>query len=179
MDELFTKRHRRHVAEPNIVPILDMLTTVIFFLLLSTSFMEFTKLTLPPSRISTITDPVAPPPVSPKLMFGKYNEKMRLLLSWSGESPGEWAETLSLPEAPKERRAALYKSASESIKKWKAKFPKEKTLELGLGAGVPYQDMITLMDGTIETLPDIVLISPEEVDARIKARPPQENKTGD
>ena len=73
--------HKAHIPEPELVPILDALTSVIFFLLLSTTFIELTKITVPPSQTSVVTDPQTPPPATPKLYIkvdGEKNLEMKL-----------------------------------------------------------------------------------------------------
>ena len=166
MDDYFPKRHKRRIVELNIVPILDMLTTVIFFLLLSTSFMEYTKLTVPPSGASVITDPLVPPPLGPRLiLFRSSGKELRAMLTWSGAKPGEAQETVSISDLDG-TRLSLLTATRKLSKEFLVKFPKEKTLQIGLDAKLPYQYLIAGMDGVRDSLPDIVLISPAEVAAR-------------
>lgn len=139
-----------------------MFTTVIFFLILSTSFFGFTKLTLPPSKVSVNTDPLTPPPLSTKFVIGPDQGDFRLRLSWVGAEPGERIKTVSAEEIEK-TSAAL---AAEFV----GRYPREKTVQLGLASGVNYQALVRAMDGLREKLPDIVLISPEEAEVRLAAR---------
>lgn len=155
--DLFGKPHRRHVQELNIVPILDMMTTVIFFLLLSTSFIEFTKITVPPSATSTITDPVAPPPVTPKMLLMKKPEGYRLQLSWTGRTAGSLGRAYKVdPANPLDKdpvkaaemeSLALMKLAGEIVSEFGKTFPQEKTFQVGLSGPAPYQNLIGVMDG--------------------------------
>jgi biopolymer transport protein ExbD len=167
MNDIFEKPHRRHVTELNIVPILDMLVTVIFFLLLSTSFIEFTKLTVPPSRVSTITEPLAPPPIAPKMLLVKRGESLRMILTWTGKAPGEVNEIYKA-EAPEKHNSGLQELSKRVLTDFTTKFPTEKTLQLGLGSNVAYQDLVSVMDGARDLLPDIVLISYNEAEARAR-----------
>lgn len=171
IDEYFGKRHKRRIIDLNIVPILDMLTTVIFFLLLSTSFMEYTKLTLPPSKTTVQSDPVAPPPLQPKFfvvpgLVGTYFQ-----LVWSGGEGGELSENLTETD-PEKRRGAVFNLAATLAKEFKKKFPKENSIQLGLGKSIEYQDMISAMDGIREAIADVVLIAPSEAEIRTKATNP-------
>ena len=168
MDDFFSKPERKSIRELNLVPVIDMFTTVIFFLILSTSFYGFTKLTVPPSKVSVNTDPLTPPPLGTKLMIGssRRGESLpegtySLLISWVGSSPGQ--EETSASAADLQIRVA------EIAGRFKEKFPVEKTIQLGLQGSVPYQVLIHAMDGVRDKLPDIVLVSPEEASARLTA----------
>lgn len=145
----------------NIVPILDMLVCVIFFLLLTTSFMVLTKQTLPPSSVSTITDPVIPPPVSPKLSLIESNQGLKAQLSWSGLHPGKLEEQVA-----KDDRDALIQKVGELMQKFAKSYPNEKTLQIGLGAQIEYQNLISVMDAVKEVTPDMVLFDYREAEAR-------------
>ena len=74
IDEILQKRPKKRMKDLNIVPILDMLTTVIFFLLMSTSFIEYTKLTLPPASTISSANSSAVPPVAPKMTVKNLND---------------------------------------------------------------------------------------------------------
>jgi len=163
-DLLFVKR-RRTMREPSLVPIIDMMTTVIFFLLLSAGFTEFTKHTLPPSKTSTITDPVAPPPLAPKLIVGKEGDGLALLLTWGGTEPGIERKKITEEE--------LESSVRDFLTPFHEKYPAEKSLQMALEPGLPYRHLIGAMDGAREMLPDLVLISGEEAEARMRATPGQ------
>jgi biopolymer transport protein ExbD len=163
--DLFQKTHRRHVKELNIVPILDMMTTIIFFLLLSTSFIEFTKITVPPSSTSTITDPIAPPPITPRMILMKKDLGYRLQLTWTGRNPGALFRTLEVDQVKKkldEKKAQdpqyqltleelesqeLMKLSSEMVAEFSKNFAEEKTFQVGLGGKVAYQNLVGVMDG--------------------------------
>jgi hypothetical protein len=51
--------------------------------------------------------------------------------------------------------------------------PKEKTLKVGLGGNLPFQNLISVMDGVRTTLPDVVLVSYNEAEARAASQPKQ------
>lgn len=167
MDELFTRPPRRFLHELNIVPVIDLFTIVIFFMLLSTTFIAFTKLTVPPAKVSSISDPLPMPPLSPKLVLleaeaggGGY----RLALSWAGQKPGR--QLVRVPAL--EGRALAERLGVESrrlVEEFSRTYPSETSLRLGLGSRLSYQQLISVMDGVRERIPDIVLISYEEADA--------------
>lgn len=166
IDDLFQRRPKRHVKDLNIVPILDMLTTVIFFLLMSTTFIEFTKLTVPPAKTSVITEADSKPPVAPKLLLTRQGTGLKLLLTWGGEKAGEASERVGADALAEVRRDGLIKASRKLADSFARRFPAEKTLQVGLGAQVPYQDLISVMDGVREPFPDIALISYAEAEAR-------------
>jgi hypothetical protein len=176
MADFFEKPQRRHIKELNLVAIIDMFTTVIFFLLLSTSFIILTKLTVPPSKVSTITSPVAPPPLAPKMLLVHHRpEEYRLILTWAGREPGQTDDFFATPtDKPIQDFMAHSK---KMIAEFAKKYPDEKTIQLGLGGDVPYQAMISTMDGIRELIPDIVLISNEEAEARAKATIPKDKRS--
>ena len=184
--ELFFKVHRRHVRELNIVPILDMMTTVIFFLLLSTSFLEFTKITVPPSSVSTITDPILPPPLAPKVhLMAQRNSGIRMQLNWGGAAPGSMSKVFSMPADAKAKTPAEFadvqspevrKLLDELVRDFHKKFPIERNFQLGMSGPIAYQNLIAAMDGiqsgiqedptqVTKDLVNIILVSYRDVDA--------------
>jgi biopolymer transport protein ExbD len=169
IDDILGGRKKRPIRDLNIVPILDMLTTIIFFLLLSAAFTEFTKVTIPPAAVSTTHDPKAEEPLSPKLMAETAGEGLNVKLMWTGKSPGSFHDTVkSAPgENPEVRRQNVIAQTGELMKKFAAAHPGEKTLQVGLGERVAYQDMISVMDGARPVIPDLVMISYGEVSARM------------
>jgi biopolymer transport protein ExbD len=160
------KKQRRHVQDLNIVPILDMLTTVIFFLLMSTSFIEFTKTTVPPSSSATVSTEDREPPKTPKLFLVSPDGKgLKLILRWSGKNPGQASESIRTEGDAKQLRESLVKASEKLAKDFTAKNPDEKTIQIGMQPQLPYQSLISVMDGVRPVLPDLVLISYAEADA--------------
>ena len=160
MDDVFPeKRHRRSQLDLNVVPILDMLVCIIFFLLLATSFVGYSKLSIPPSGTVTITDPLLPPPLNPKLLIVKLsNESYKATLTWEGAQPGHFSEKIivkNLSESLKD----VEKQISTMITRLSNEQNIQKTLQIGLGENVPYQILVTAMDAAREKMPDQVLIS--------------------
>lgn len=165
--------HQRHTPEPDLVPILDALTSVIFFLLLSTTFFELTKLTLPPSQTSVITDPQRPTPVAAKMMIavkkssGQTPDQLRIVLKWGGEKP-DVMEAVVERNKENARDEKLESEIARLVTEFNEKYPTEKSIQLGFGTGATYQEMITSMDGVRAKLQDVVLFSNLEVDALLR-----------
>ncbi|MEI7973399.1 MAG: biopolymer transporter ExbD [Bdellovibrio sp.] len=153
---------KKYLNDLNIVPILDMFVAIIFFLLLTTSFVGLTKLQVPPSAVSTITDPSIPPPVSPKLYLWSQDTQLRIQLKWQGVRPGEKLLNLDLDQV-RNTRALLTEKIRPLLVEFKSQHPTERTLQLSLESRLPFQSLIEVMDAARESLPDIVLLSPDEV----------------
>ncbi len=156
---------KRHVREIPLAPILDLLVVVIFFLILSANFIDFNKQTLPPSSVSVIKDPIAPPPISVKMFVVNKNSQYRMFLRWSGKKPDQISENIPVTQDLKVDSKALREKASEIIKKFQEKFPDEKSVQLGLGSTINYQQMVSVMDGVKESIPDLILLSFRETEA--------------
>jgi biopolymer transport protein ExbD len=152
IEEILRTRKKKHTQDLNIVPILDMLTTVIFFLLMSTSFIEYTKVTVPPAGTSTSKSESRAPPVAPKLAVNKLEDDLFLVrLTWGGASPGH-----SELRAPKNE---LLDKVREQVSSFSTNYPLEKTLQISMGREVPYQVLIIMMDAARDHMPDPVLSS--------------------
>lgn len=165
MDEFYEERKTRAISDLNIVPILDMFISIVFFLLLSTSLLGLTKIFLPPSGVHTITDPLTPPPLNPKMFLKSSSAGVKAILKWEGAKPG--ASVRELPNNILEDSARLDAIAQmkELVQTYKAQFPNEKTLQVGLDAGMPYQWLISMMDAASDDLPDLILLSYNEAQA--------------
>jgi len=168
----FIRKKNRVPATLNLVPVMDMLTAIIFFLLVSTTFIEFAKLPVPPSGVKTITDPVVPPPLAPKLYVDYISPKnIGLLLVWSGVSPGEFYKKAVVEEYSEEAPypEKLKSDIDDLLSKFIKNHPLEKTLQLGFGENIPYRSMIAVMDGVLPLLPDIVLLSYKNTGLMVQA----------
>jgi biopolymer transport protein ExbD len=159
IDEILQTKKKKHVQDLNIVPILDMLTTVIFFLLMSTTFMEYTKLTLPPAATVTASGENATQPLTPRLILkGMGNDEFVSILAWGGAKPDRIQSRANL--------STLLKVVRDQAQMFSKQYPSEKTLQVSLEHNLPYQSLIWTMDGAREVFPDIVLVSYHEADAR-------------
>jgi len=159
IDQILQTKKKKHVQDLNIVPILDMLTTVIFFLLMSTTFLEYTKLTLPPAATVTATGENSSQPLNPKLSLKSSGPGAFVsILSWGGANP----ERISNPA----KEGDLLEVVKQQAQRFSSKFPSEKTLQISLERNLPYQTLISTMDGAREVFPDIVLMSYEEAEGK-------------
>ncbi len=167
MDDLnFLRPKRRQLLDIPLAPILDMLVAVIFFLLLSTTFVAYTKQNLPPAKISTATGASAETPLAPKLLVFRNVDQVMLVLSWQGSSPGETRASLRT-EGKETFSAELFRAATELVAPFAEKNVAELSVRLGLSDSASFQDMITVMDAIVKSFPEIVLISYEETRGRI------------
>lgn len=153
-NELFEVRRRRHVGEINIVPILDMLTIIIFFLLISASFLQYNKISIPPAKTSLV-ESVEGIPLQLKLLLVKSGAEQKLLMFWNGAKPGSMVQNFALTATPKE----IATKAREFAIKFKSEYKDESTIQLGLGANVSYGNLVSLMDAVRSSLPSVVLVS--------------------
>jgi biopolymer transport protein ExbD len=156
------ERESRHIPEPDLVPILDGLVCVIFFLLLSISFVGLTKLTVPPSTSAVSTTPEKPP-LSPKVKVVQEKGNLRIELEWLGEKPAH----VAVEQARDNKRAInkeLIQKVTSLVGEFKTKFPEEKTMQLTMGEELSYQEMIAVMDGIRPHFDDIVLNSYKELE---------------
>lgn len=169
MDNFFEKPQKRDGIELNLVPIIDMLTTVIFFLLLSTVFIAMNKLTVPPSKVSTVSDPIAPPPLAATLLVGadQAQQKVEVRMSWTGKAPGQMSQSIAVQDLAT-KPDALVEATHKLADQFHQRFPDEKTVRVGMSRELPYQYLISAMDGVRDAMPDLVLISYQESEARFK-----------
>ncbi len=161
----FEEHHRREATEPDLVPIVDCLVSVIFFLLFSTTFIELTKLTLPPAVISNAKTQNDRVPLSPQFLVQTEGEELKLRLIWTGDSPGVIEKSVAR-ESTEKISSRLQSTVESMVQEFNQKFAAEKTIQLGLSSTANYQEMITVMDGIRILISDIVLISPNEVNKK-------------
>lgn len=149
----------------DLVPIIDAMTCVIFFLLLSSTFIEFTKITLPPA-ISVVTQSSIDkaPPMSPKLVGILKGNSIQLVLSWSGPVPGHISKTVER-QIDNKISEALLSSTFELMEEFKSKYPNEQNVQVGFSQKVTYQEMISTMDGARKIFPDLAMISWTEAES--------------
>ena len=161
MDVLLERRTRSNHHEIPLAPILDLLVIVVFFLVLSVGFVEFTKQTLPPASVSTVNDPATPPPLAPKFLITADAKNLNLLLTWQGTTAGSSEDHLTLEEAATPKK--IMQKIGEMASQFKANHPEEKSIQLGLANTLTYQTMVAAMDGLQQHLPDVILMSYTDV----------------
>lgn len=160
----FADLHRRHTPEPELVPILDALTCIIFFLMYTTTFMELTSLTLPPSAVSVVSksDPNKGDPIVPKLYIDVVDQTLVVKLKWSGKNPGSASKKIER-DKPERYSQELQSAVETMVAEFKKKFPDEKSLQVAVAERGTYQELISVMDGVTKNIPDVVLLSPDDV----------------
>lgn len=160
----FADLHRRHTPEPELVPILDALTCIIFFLMYTTTFMELTSLTLPPSAVSVVSknDQNKGVPVIPKLFIDVVDQHIVVKLKWSGQNPGSTVKKVERNK-PERYSQELQKTVQDLVAEFAKKFPEEKSLQVAVAERGTYQELISVMDGVTKSVPDVVLLSPDDV----------------
>lgn len=163
MDDFYKPVVKQSIHELSVVPILDMFISLIFFLVLSISFIPLTKLTIPPSGVSKITEPLAPPPISPKLLIKKKGISLLAELRWEGLEPGSLQEIWD--KDIWQNPTLLVEKVAEMLAKKSELFRGEKTLQISLSAETELQILISVLDGSRAILPDAVLNSNAEADA--------------
>jgi biopolymer transport protein ExbD len=143
----------------DLVPIIDAMTCVIFFLLLSSTFVEYTKITMP-SSVSAISaaSVMKDPPIAPKMMALIRGNQIELILSWFGKNPDRIVKKITR-DPNNNRSDELQSKALEAVEEFTKKFPNEKTILLGFAPKVTYQEVISTMDGARKLVPDLVLVS--------------------
>jgi biopolymer transport protein ExbD len=163
MHDFLKKPKRHHIKEIPLAPILDLLTVVIFFLILSASFIEMKQNTLPPSSTIASKNESTPStilPLNPKLIMGKNNGHMVLLLKWFGATPGQIFKKVKLSNDSYD--LLLKTNASDLLNDFLKKYPKESQIQLGWQGDIKYQTVLEVVDGVIPFLKDLVFMSPEE-----------------
>ena len=149
----------------DLVPVIDAMTCVIFFLLLSSTFVEFTKITMPQATSAIAATSVSKdPPISPKLIGVIQGKELHMVLSWTGKTPDRIIKKVA--RDPKNARSiSLQATTKEIVAEFKKKFPEEKAILLGFSPQVTYQEVISSMDGAREELQDLVMVSWTEAQA--------------
>jgi biopolymer transport protein ExbD len=164
MFDLDNSTGRRHPPEPDLVPILDGMTAVIFFMLLSISFVGITKITMPPST-TAVSSPQKEIPVSGRLIAKLKGNEIQLKLEWIGQKPGA-AVSKSPRSTNSEKNTSLIEAVEKLAIQFKEKFPQEKTIQIAMDGSLDYQELISVMDGfrKEDRYQDLVLSSYTEVD---------------
>lgn len=163
----FPKRAKKSIDELNIVPILDMFVAIVFFLLLSASMVGMTKIVLPPSATTSVASDSPKRPLNPKLLVfnpkGAEQDTVKVILKWEGATPG--SQVITVKEDIFKNEKIAIDEIKEMVAKFKEKFPEEKTIQISMQSKVPYQWLVSAMDGVRELLPDMVLNSYTLADA--------------
>jgi biopolymer transport protein ExbD len=156
------KKHKG-INELNIVPIMDMFISIIFFLLLSTSMMSYTKHVLPPSATRAVTESTdTSVPMNPKIYIIKNKEVYSAIFKWEGPQPG--SNKIEIKSDFMEAPEQLVEQIKNLVAEFKKQYPLEKTMQITMQSDLPYQILISIMDAVRELTPDIVLTSYNSAD---------------
>jgi hypothetical protein len=101
-------------------------------------------------------------PVSPKLFVDVQEQTLVVVLKWTGSSPGTSTKKIDRTK-PERYSQELQKVVEELIADFAKKFPGEKSLQVALAERGTYQELISVMDGITKSVPDVVLLSPEDI----------------
>jgi biopolymer transport protein ExbD len=152
--DIFTPRKKKHPPNLSITAILDVMVTIIFFLLVGTSFETYTKLTVPPSKVSAVSEAEADPPANPRVSVRAHGSEFTILLAAGGRKGVELTRNAGL----KNLREVVGKLVGEYFKN----NPKETTYQLTIESSLSYQVLISTMDGIRLWAQDIVLVAPQD-----------------
>ena len=169
MHDFLAKSKRKHLKEIPLAPILDLLTVVIFFLILSASFVELRQNIIPPSSSSIISSGVVESntiPLNPKLLIMNSNGVVSLLLKWQGSTPGQILKKTKI--SPASYDVDLKMATQKIVREFKNSYPDQSQIQLGWDGKTAYQLVLTAVDGVILEIKDIVLLSPEESEILFK-----------
>ncbi len=169
MHDFLNKPKRKHIKEIPLAPILDLLVVVIFFLILSASFVELRQNIIPPSSSSVISSAVMDSesvPLNPKLLIMNKKGVISLLMKWQGSKPGQTIKKLKISE--NDYDAELKSAAQEIVRKFKIDYPDQSQIQLGWHGDMIYQSVLTTVDGVLMEIKDLVLLSPEDSEILFK-----------
>lgn len=82
---------------------------------------------------------------------------IKVVLKWGGQKPG--TDSINFNEDVFKNSHKIVDDIKAMMKKFKDQYPEEKTIQIGMQSEIPYQWLISAMDGVREILPDMVLIS--------------------
>ena len=154
----------------DLVPILDALVVVIFFLVLSISFTELTKLTLPPTQMADgppLDTQKTSPSFKPKLLASFKKGQIDLVLTWEDKKSQFLEDSLSRVAG---HSAQLEKTVALLVEKFKKKYPSEKTLQVSATKEATFQEFVTLIDGAKLQFEDIVMSSYKEAERHFEQK---------
>jgi hypothetical protein len=161
VDFLDLKPRRRQSPEINLTPILDMLVSIIFFLLIFCVFSEYSQVSLPAVKEATnsVTDSVL---LSPKILVRSLsNGRVRFDLLWAGEHPGRQTQEFGFSQLNSaDTWMTAMKKFSENFAK---QYPRQKSIEVGLEGQFSYQHLLYVIDALADRFPDVALINPKKV----------------
>ncbi len=142
----------------DLVPILDALVVVIFFLVLSMSFTEFTQITMPPTEVSESPEESTPSDkktsLNPKLFAKANNGSIHLALTWAGGLQNIYQSKINIAGDQHEKIQA---EAARLVEQFKNRFPNENLLIVSANRDLRFQDFVALIDGSKTKITDVIM----------------------
>lgn len=162
----FEKRKHRHTKEIPLAPVLDLLTVVVFFLVLSSTFEVYKKNVLPPAQITKTEDNVNENkidiPLNPKILIVYENQELKIKLKWFGKNPGVIEKGGLLRDENNKYNVKLKETMQGLLNQFQNIYPNEKSIQLGFSKNIYYQEVLSAYDGVFSVINDVVLISDQE-----------------
>lgn len=162
----FEKRKHRHTKEIPLAPVLDLLTVVVFFLVLSSTFEVYKKNVLPPSQITktqnNLNDNKLDIPLNPKILIIYEDQEFKIKLKWFGTNPGIIEKSGLLRDENNKYNVKLKETMQGLLNQFQGLYPNEKSIQLGFSKNIYYQEVLSAFDGVYSVLSDVVLISDQE-----------------
>ena len=162
----FEKRKHRHTKEIPLAPVLDLLTVVVFFLVLSSTFEVYKKNVLPPSQITktqnNLNDNKLDIPLNPKILIIYEDQEFKIKLKWFGTNPGIIEKSGLLRDENNKYNVKLKETMQGLLNQFQGLYPNEKSIQLGFSKNIYYQEVLSAFDGVSSVLSDVVLISDQE-----------------
>lgn len=136
--------------ELNLVPFIDLLSTLICFLLITAVWQEVDSVSsnVPPK--ATVDQPDTPTPPPPE------NEKKAVLIVSLGTSTTDFSENEKLTSIPYVGGEPDIQKVSELLREWKTRYPDRMDLIFATDNKAKYKHLVQLMDIFVaEKFPDV------------------------
>lgn len=162
----FEKRKHRHTKEIPLAPVLDLLTVVVFFLVLSSTFEVYKKNVLPPAQITktenNLKEDKLDIPLNPKILIVYDNEEIKIKLRWFGKTPGLIEKRGILRDDNNKYNIKLKEIMQVLLNQFVTIYPNEKSIQLGFSKNIYYQEVLSAYDGVSSIISNVVLMSDQE-----------------
>ncbi len=152
--DIYSPRKKKAWRAITVTPVLDVMFTIIFFLLVATSFEAYTKLTVPPSHVSPSPQTATEPPAIPGVIVHDAGTEFRIELKAGGKAPVSMDRRSGLRN--------LRSTITKMVQEYMSKNPSEKTMQLTLESQLSYEILVKAMDGIRSITEDIVLVAPQD-----------------
>ena len=156
------RKNRHHIKEIPLAPILDLLTVVIFFLILSSSFDEFSKTLIPSQKEVTSNQSASAldtKKVNPELRITYNNNQYKIILKWKGANENQLTKDLILAN-DLNYKEELNNTTFLLAKQFREKFKNEDDIQLKFSGKIKYQDVLSVVDGAALVFKNVSLSMP-------------------